>query len=231
MSTKTLDAVLVATIQGVVDQKIADCELFTAFDVSRAVQHLGHRERHDNMKHVVHEYFRQGNFTGYDRTLGAVDPGKPEAWIYHPMSVPSTKYQPIHQALPSGMTAKNFYKTPAAVAAPDPVPVGNSFSSITFSPPKSKSVRPLKGTHTPDARGALTVPATMIRQIGASHKDVLYVSQTANALVISRTGPGWNYNVNSSCNIRIKRKRLSLIPCKGKWNFRQDNGMIVVENV
>ena len=223
MTAKPLDPVLVATIQGVVDQKVAANELFTAFDISRVVQHLGHRERHNNMKHIVHDYFQQGNLTGYDRTLVPVETNKPEAWVYHPIGVPATNYKPVPLSLPSNMTPQSFY----GGASPDPVPIPNSLSSITFQPPAKG--RRGRG---PDARGALAVPATLIRQIGANAGDVLYVNHVGNTLVVSKTGAGWKYNVNSSFNIRIKRKRWSLVAgTNGNWNFREDNGNIVVEYV
>lgn len=229
MSQKPLDVMLVATIQQVVDDKVQKNEMFTAFDVSRAVQHLGHRERHNNMKDVVHDYFLQGNIQGYDRTLVTVVAGKPDAWVYHPVGVDATTYQPSYQPLPaavSGMTPQNYYGSQGTVAPSGATASTPSISSVTFSPPAKGK------THRPDKRGAITVPAKLIRQIGGKHNDELSVEKDGTTLVISPNGAGRKYRVNSSLNIRIKRKTWgSITNGSTSFSFEEDNGKIVVKSV
>lgn len=218
MSQKTLDPILVATIQQVALDKVTNNEMFTAFDVSRAVQNMGNRERHMNMKEHVHDVFQTGQMTGYSRTLVAVEPGKPDAYVYHPISADPTQYKPNHQPLPSSLTPQSFYQgasTPAAPSTP-------SLTSVSFSPPKR-----LK--HQPDARGAISIPASLITKIGAKPGDQLDVNKDGKTLVIATSGSGRKYTVNTSSNIRIKRQTWGSIgDGTGVFQFEEKNGKIIV---
>ena len=226
--SKPLDPILTATIQQVVEDKVKNNELFTAFDVSRTVQNMGHRERHMNMKHVVHDLFESQQLTGYDRTLVNVEAGKPEAWVYHPQGVDGTTYTPTHLPLPSTMTPQSFYQQGApgsGTPAPTPAtPTGGSLSSISFAPSTGK--------HRPDQRGAITVPARLIKQIGAKPGDSLAVDKDGSTLVISTTGQGRKYTVNTSTNIRIKRQTWGSIVSNqgGDFAFEERQGKIVVSH-
>lgn len=219
MSQKPLDPLIQGAIQQVTEDKVANGEMFTAFDVSRTVQNLGHRERHTHMKHVVHDLFESGQLNGYSRTLIAVEQGKPEAWVYHPLNADPKTYTPSHQPLPSGMTPQAFYQG----SAPTPPPQTPSISTVSFVPP-------MNGKHKPDARGAITVPAKYIKQIGGKPNDVLYVERNGSQLVIATSGTGRPYTVNTSTNIRIKRKTWGGIVSSGgsDFEFEEKAGKIVV---
>jgi bifunctional DNA-binding transcriptional regulator/antitoxin component of YhaV-PrlF toxin-antitoxin module len=221
--SKTLDTLLVAGIQNAIDAKVGACDMFTAFGVSRAVQQTGVKERHNNMKHVVHEYFESGAMPGYDRTLVRVDPSKPEAWVYHPTGTDATTYRPSYQPLPSpGTTPQSFYAANQPTSAPAPTP-NPSISSVSFQPPAAK--------HKPDQRGAVTVPAKVIVGIGAKAGDVLDVVVDGDKIVVSKDGTtGRKYVVNTSNNIRIKRRTWSQIvkTTTGDFDFAESNGQIVV---
>lgn len=221
MSQKPLDPLLIAEIQNAIDAKVGACDMFTAFDVSRAVQNAGTRERHNNMKHVVHEYFESGAMVGYDRALVRVDPSKPEAWVYHPTGTDPTQYRPNHQSLQSGTTPQSFYSQ----TAPAPAPSVPSISAVAFQAPL------VSAKHKPDQRGAVTVPAKAIVAIGAKAGEVLDVVQDGDKLVISRDGVnGRKYIINTSNNIRIKRRTWSKIvkAATGDFDFAEENGKIVV---
>mgnify|MGYP003431162763 CR=1 FL=1 len=224
MSNKPLDPILTATIQQVVEDKVQKSEMFTAFDVSRTVQNMGHRERHLNMKHVVHDLFESGQLNGYNRTLVAVEPSKPEAWVYHPLTADPTQYKPTYQPLPTAMTPQSFYQQGAAGSG-TPAP---SISSVSFAPSTATAVR---GKHRPDKRGAITVPAKLIKQIGAKAGDALAVEKDGSTLVISTAGAGRKYTVNTSLNIRIKRKTWGAIANgTGDFAFEEKSGKIVVSH-
>lgn len=226
--SKPLDPILIAQIQQVTLDKAANNELFTAFDVSRTVQNMGHKERHNNMKQHVHDLFESGQLQGYNRTLVTVEQGKPDAWVYHPQGVDARTYTPTYQPLPNNMTPGAFYQgagSPAQATAP--APTGNpSLSAVSF---QSSPVR-VKGQHKPDQRGAVTVPAALITKIGAKSGDKLAVDKDGSTLVISTNSPG-RYTVNTSNNIRIKRKVWSQI-CdgSGQFEFEEKNGKIVVSH-
>lgn len=216
---KPLDPLLIAKIEQVTIDKAANGEMFTAFDVSRTVQSMGNRERHNNMKQHCHAVFESGQLAGYDRTLVAVNAGNPDAWVYHPTGSDATTYKPTFQPLPTGMTAGAFYGTPPVV------PTGNpSLTSVRFSPTAA-----VNGKHLPDARGAITVPAKLIHQIGGKPGDILDVEKDGDALVISTAGNGRKYTVNTSLNIRIKRKTWGQIATgNGQFEFEEKSGKIVV---
>jgi hypothetical protein len=218
--SKPLDPLLIAKIQQVAIDKAANNEMFTAFDVSRAVQNMGHKERHNNMKEHVHDVFATGQLPGYSRTLVVVEQGKPEAWVYHPQGVDPNTYTPTYQPLPNNIAP---HITPGAFYQGNPSTGNPSLSSVTF----QTSPR-VKGKHKPDQRGAVTVPAALITKIGAKAGDKLAVDPKGTTLVISKNLPG-RYTVNTSNNIRIKRKVWSQI-CdgSGEFEFEEKNGEIVV---
>lgn len=225
MSQKPLDPLLIAEIQNAIDAKVGACEMFTAFDVSRTVQNGGVRERHNNMKEVTHEYFGSGSMPGYTRTLVRVDASKPEAWVYHPMGTDASQYQPTHQPLQTGQSPQSFYQQNAPAPAAPSIP---SISSVSFQAPA-----PAPGKHKPDQRGAITVPAKVITSIGAKAGDALDVVIDGDKLVISRDGTtGRKYIINTSNNIRIKRRTWSKIvtAATGDFDFAEENGKIVVSH-
>ncbi len=216
---KQLDPILVATIQQATLDKVAANEMFTAFDVSRTVQTLGHRERHNNMKHVVHELFESGGISTYDRTLVTVEPGKPEAWVYHPAGTDPNQYKPVFQPLPSTLTPAGFYGNSGA-----PTPTKPTLSSVSFAPPQG-------GPKGIDQRGALLVPAKLVQQIGGKPGDQLDVVKENDTLVISTDGvAGRKYTVNGSSNIRMRRRTWSPIVSgsNGDFSFEERGGKIIV---
>ncbi len=72
-----------AEIEKEVRRRVALGETFTALDISRAVQASGFRERHRNMKHVVHGMWIRGEMgASYERTL-LTFAGRAQAYLYH----------------------------------------------------------------------------------------------------------------------------------------------------
>lgn len=79
-------------IEREVCRRVARGALFTALDISRAVQAAGVRERHRNLKSVVHALWARGEMgRHYGRTLIRFGGGE-EAFLYHPANVDPRSY-------------------------------------------------------------------------------------------------------------------------------------------
>lgn len=204
---RKIDPIIEAMIQQLSEDKVAAGEMFTAFDISRIVQNMGHVNRHENMKCIVHDLYNRYDrndrnlFDGYTRTLIEVQKGKPQAWVYHPVAADPLLYKPPSLSLPTqGMTPQAFYNISAFI-----------------------------GQRKPDARGAVSVPAAMIRKIGAKPGDTVVVENTGTSLVVAINGSGRNYIVNKSNNIRIKRRTwFSLVSGSGEFSFEENSGRILI---
>lgn len=100
------DAVAVA-----VQEKTANKEVFSAFDITKAVRadKQGHFASHDKMKSCVHRMFGQGHMpVEYDKTLIGLDTGGSgdiQAFVYHPDTAsaydhPLAKKQTVQVTIP-----------------------------------------------------------------------------------------------------------------------------------
>lgn len=78
-----LNAFLRAEMEAEVRRRMARHDSFTAFDISRAVQVSGVRERHQNLKPAVHELFERGGMPGYCRRVVTL-PGGERPFLYTP---------------------------------------------------------------------------------------------------------------------------------------------------
>ena len=73
-------------------KRIDEGDVFTAYDVSRAVKESGVETRHSDVRRLVHALYEEGYFAGvYNRTLGSVGEGA-TAFLYHPANVLPSLY-------------------------------------------------------------------------------------------------------------------------------------------
>jgi len=175
------DPLTIPAMENEVQRRIAARDMFTALDISRAVQSLGICERHRDLKHVVHEMFaRNAMGADYERTLVTVGQGE-QAYLYHPLNTDPTLYahgtQAISRMLPAAhpTTARN---------APG--------STVRFI----------------DRWLRLRLPAPLLRRTGAKPGDLVYIEldSTDGRLSVTTGLPASSarrYRVDRYGNVRI----------------------------
>lgn len=82
-----------ATVRQAVTDKVNANEMFTAFDITKAIRQTGARAYHSQVKGIVHGMFQNGEMTGYDRTTIDLpnNPGRP--FLYFPPTADPSTYQ------------------------------------------------------------------------------------------------------------------------------------------
>ena len=196
--------------------------MFTALDVSREAQsmHLVH-ERHNNMKHVVHEMYETGQMPDYQRTFMEVIPGQ-KAWVYYPQFADPNTY------------VSNFNK-PAIpstfVTSGTPVTITTGIPSV-FAGTSSTAVQT---GHTTDSRGRLLVPVKLIEQIGIPRLEWVSATPEPDRVVVTKYQPSllsYRYRVDKSGNIQISESCLQAASFKtSQYDFEVDGDKIIIKSV
>jgi hypothetical protein len=86
-----LNQFLIGEVEAEVRRQIAAGTSFTAFDISRAVQATGIRERHRNLKGAVHAMYERGDMPGYDRSVVNLTTGE-QPFLYHPKAATNNRF-------------------------------------------------------------------------------------------------------------------------------------------
>jgi hypothetical protein len=187
-------------ISEVVQEKVQNNELFTAFDISLEVKKRATAagetpERHREMKSEIHQQISAFlNMNIYERTLK--DVGAPEsAYVYFPVGGNADNYVPVTRS-------QSAAPSPAATSASA---TGGRLSSSRPSYNRGDTAR------LPDSRGVICVPNHLIKKIGLNAGETAYVYQKdADTLAVTRDAsllPGIDvlssYTVDSSYNVRI----------------------------
>lgn len=81
---------VVDAIKAAIDEKTNNDEKFTAYDISKAVQSKGIRQRHLYMRDQIHT--EMDNRTDYEKKLINI-PNKGQAWLYLPEYTDTDDYQ------------------------------------------------------------------------------------------------------------------------------------------
>lgn len=201
-------------IAEVVEEKVDNDEMFTAFEVSLEVQTRAKSrgetvERHGAMKDIIHQemdrFLQHGVYEKALRDVGAPS----QAFVYHPDGEDPSNYQP--------MARRGGGRKPA----PDPHPAAPAVATAPAQTdknlvPKSATACASLGRHT-DARGTLTIPAILM--LGANfrpHDKVVFYNDDDNgdnvAVIAHQTPPGVDslteYTVDKDANVRVTATQL-----------------------
>lgn len=96
-----VDQNVIDMIKDVVMLKVENEESFTAFDITMyAKKYEGLKERHSEVKHIVHEMFDEGIMDEnsdiiYERTLIDIPGVSEQAYLYHPRDEDVENYVPM----------------------------------------------------------------------------------------------------------------------------------------
>ena len=179
-------------IVDVVNQKVTNGELFTAYDISKCVQAEEKKQglpftRHLEIKGDVHRAIAPHlveNGGGYARTLVPI--ANPQPWLYHPINADPANYIPYGATQPIGSTV-NVLTPPAApslggngktkmlpggVMQPPPADDGATALGKAITAPVAAPPLPASDddddfqNRSPDARGTLCVPSQLLHEAG-----------------------------------------------------------------
>ena len=240
-----MDAALQTVIEAVVNDKVQAGEMFTAYDVTKEVRNRGHRERHNNMKQVVHDYYGRGLMgSDYTRTLIPIQGAPVPAFLYHRYTDDPTSYNPsqprpaVSNPAAVGKAVGSFY----AQGKADPnVDDDDGTSSASLAPPSSLPQLAVgtgkpNGCRKPDARGTVCIPATHLRACGFKPKDTVFVwTKDGKTLAVQKPTSGGGkplakYTVDENNNVRITKTPLGTIasPSSG-YTFADSAGEVLVQ--
>src|SRR5262252_3992392 len=244
-----VDAALQSVIESVVNDKVQDGEMFTAYDVTKEVRNRGHRERHDNIKQVVHDYYGRGLMgPDYTRTLIPIAGAPMPAFLYHrhtddPTTFnPHSKPRPAANSNPADVAAavSGFYAQGQADPNADDGSSDNGSGgggTASLAPPSSLpklAAGTAKKGRKPDARGTVCIPAKYLRACGFKPKDKVAVwTKDGTTLVVQKPTPTGktagkplaSYTVDVNNNVRVTKAPLKTIavPSSGGYDF-EDTG-------
>jgi len=88
-----LDSAEAISVRDVVVDKVGQNEMFTAFDITKALRQNGTQVVHRNIKQIVHALYNHGDMMGYDRSLINVGNAPVRPFLYHPVSADPLTYQ------------------------------------------------------------------------------------------------------------------------------------------
>jgi len=230
------DSTTISLIDEVVSQKVSDGEMFTAYDVTLAVQELlkksglfDHTQhRHKYIKNDVHRSAETAVLSGqYSRNLQNVGAPTP-ANVYFPIGKDPSNYVPLTRT-----DAPQSQKQDSSVAGPHTITIPALMAPEVDDDGDGSFV-----DRKPDARGTICVPAFLLRAVGFKPQDVAYTlagtDSTGAYLSVSNNkanGHMVSYTVDHACNVRITKATLDYAGLNGKsYDFEADlaNQCVVV---
>jgi len=216
-------------VEGILSEVITsfmnEGRMFTAFEVSLAAKERGVEERHRNMRERVHELIHEigGPGGAYSRTL--MDVGAPEqAWVYHPMTANPYLYEPLlrHDQ------PKRTRTDPVPRAPRNPLAIRRGVANPYAIP---------DGAFGTDQRGRLTVPVSMLVQMGVGPGQRVDVTCDAgneqlllhkSAVGTTTDNPDTTYTAERDGNVRITQRTLERAGLDGVQTYRiEGNGTVV----
>ncbi|GAB4456393.1 MAG: hypothetical protein OHK0029_14210 [Armatimonadaceae bacterium] len=147
---------VVDAVEAEVARRVGNGDSFTALEISRAVQAQGIRERHRELKLVVHELFEDGEMPGYDRHTIQLPSGE-RPFLYHPAAVRQNTFG----------TARNT--TPSHSGTTNPLP---------------RALRPGDAVARWLTGDRLRLPAPLLRAAGFYPGDTVYVAQEGSKVAL-----------------------------------------------
>lgn len=197
-------------IEELVQDKIEKSEMFTAWDITRALSASGIKERHRDVKRVVHGLFADGEMEGYARkTVALPSVQGPAPWVYHPEGTDPNDYA----------NQGNIAPAKAATTTDDEDDEDDDTASRLGGIRPSRTVA--RTTLNPDGtidrsagnRDYLYVPKTFVKDSGLRPGDTVYVQKDGNELVLTEDEEDGlvtlaKYSVDAKGNVRIPKAHL-----------------------
>lgn len=191
------DAATQTVIQELVQDKIGQRRLFSAWDITQEIRKNGINERHSNVKRIVHAMFEAGEMSGYSRRTVSLPGVRIPPFVYHP----------------AGTNADDYLKN------------GDPTNVATVSTEEEEEEDSHLRFKKPGLMRYLYIPTAFVACLGMIPGDSADIIRDGNTIRVSKSGlyvvvPGCNvvtrYSVDAKGNIRIPEK---LLPTKS-GNFR-----------
>jgi hypothetical protein len=229
-------------IAEVVDEKIDNDELFTAFDVSlvvkkRAADKGFQVERHRHMRREIHNCMsRHVNGGTYESTTWNVGAPSP-AILYFPTGGDPNEYEPQKRDDQKSKKSKSNGQATQAYG-PGAQQDGLFDADDDDDDDNGNGSGAVKGRK-PDSRGTLAIPNSFIRGAGYHHGDRVYVASDnengEQVLVVSddKAGALVSYVVDHGDNVRITASILTKggITCSSGYKFDlKDSNKVLVKS-
>jgi hypothetical protein len=231
------DTATLNLIDDAVAQKTRDREMFTAFDISLAVQenlksqnqfdHNQHRHRH--LKNDIHRSLNTAVASGaYSQSLQDVGAGTP-AFVYYPAGGNPSSYVPLKRtdAPKAALTAN--------ASGPHSINVPMTSVIAVAALVNDNDGDGLDVDRKPDARGTICVPSFLLRSVGFNPGDMAYAvagkDSKGNYLIVGppNTDSVTTYTVDHSCNVRVTKSTLDYAGLNGQsYDFASDGDKVVV---
>jgi len=184
-------------------QKVSQGSMFTAFDISLfAKQEKGMTERHNAVKHVVHDLYVNGQMPGYERTLIDIPGVSRQAFLYHPIGADISRYDPKDRS--------KFPNVGGSAAA-----TSNGISVVNPNPIPAPTVTSTTGTQLGqrvDRRGRLCIPNILTRKLGWNGMRAIVVYADNGGVVLTENFRSYacltSYYPDKDDNIRISARTL-----------------------
>jgi hypothetical protein len=247
--------------QDIIREKVAEFvqeeRLFTAYDISKAVQaELKSQglpfERHRDLKGDIHQEVSVALATGdYVQTLH--DVGAPtRAFLYLPQGADPNDYVPQDRKDTPKQADTDASQTQAQVVAGTAAkPFASQDDDADDADDAATPANGLNGTdddddegdevdsgRLPDARGTVCVPNHVLRSAGFSHRDVVYVvCDNGKAKLVKQLGTNdqklATYTVDYSDNVRITSATLQVAgiglgQAPNGYDFKREGDKVVV---
>lgn len=232
-----LTASEVSDIKDVIDDKIKNQVMFTAYDITTIVRAYL-KVKHSTIRDIVHDYFTNGDMTA-DYTRTNVQSPSGGTYLYHPTTSDPNSYTFKGATAPAPVVASTSGFSPINTShlqptVPTNTPVQPSPFLVISSIPNQSQMknRPnaIKG-RVADGRGTYSVPVNLLKMIGLSATQKAYVKTMKNKLEITSTVPDSTYRtytVDKSNQVRIPKCVFVENNILGKCDFVEENNKIVV---
>lgn len=206
------DPVIRQLVEDAIDEKINSGDMFTAFNITRAVRSDGTRARHEDVKSVVHQIFNSGKMGNYTRSQINVAGANIQPFLYHPVGADITEYDP------GADRPQKPAHAPAPTSTPSDPADDDSDDGI------------LRRT---GREGYLYIPGVMVRDIGLNKSEKAHVYRSGSQVLISKSDDVSKgtllgiYSVDVKGNVRLHANQL---PSGGpNYRVKVSNGDVVVE--
>jgi bifunctional DNA-binding transcriptional regulator/antitoxin component of YhaV-PrlF toxin-antitoxin module len=219
-NTKIIRDILTATT--------ADNEPFTAYDITLAARRKGVRERHDDIKQVVHDVYANSEMPSvYIRSIVNLTGGA-QPFLYHPTWKSPRDYERAHSTSRSGMSSPPSSSMSIGTAtATATVPAASMTTAVTAN---SEEV-------TVDRRHRIWVPCRFLRALGLDQGDEVFVwySGDPSEFYVTATAPNnpcgtvYSYLVDRYGNIGISQSAITEFVMSGdKFLLEAEGNLLTI---
>ena len=172
-------------IRNIIDNKVQNGEMFTAYDITLIARASGEYARHPQVKSIVHDLMRNGDLgLTYTSVLRAFGVSAFPAVVYFPLGADVSNYDPgaVKKALAQVPNATSTLAQPVVAVVTTTVANGASNVPTTVGATLQTAFPKIVNV---GSGNRVRVPAESIRKLGLKSGDKAYVSVDGDEIAIS----------------------------------------------